>query len=347
MSASPQGCHPEDRQPDVAQPGQAAVIGACRSVTVTSISETGWWDTGRFVEEIAANGGKTACQWEMHFDPDNAAGSCSLVEVEGLRGETTRILLDAGWNRDYMAERFRATGVDRLLAAGAIDFLYLSHEHLDHFWGIEAVLALAPDITILAPGTLSEAAAAWLAGGSFPQAGIANRVPHRGKLTRLLPGGIHRLAGGVASVTFDVPIWLDVRGEQSLYVNVADEGLVCITGCCHQGVVALVDYAIDHLDAGRRLYGLFGGLHIAPLAPLTEEQRETVRALGRYGFRKIAANHCTGAPAIALMHELGYPMVGGSGRDGSQGTDHVGNGDAVRFAAAADLPGGGRIERRQ
>jgi 7,8-dihydropterin-6-yl-methyl-4-(beta-D-ribofuranosyl)aminobenzene 5'-phosphate synthase len=56
-----------------------------------------------------------------------------------------------------------------------------------------------------------------------------------------------------------------------------------------------------------------------------------VHALGRYGFKKIAANHCTGAQAIALMHELGYPILGGSGKNGSSGTDHVGNGDVVRF----------------
>jgi hypothetical protein len=31
------------------------------------------------------------------------------------------------------------------------------------------------------------------------------------------------------------------------------------------------------------------------------------------------------------MHELGYPILGGSGKNGSSGTDHVGNGDVVRF----------------
>ena len=321
----------EERQPTPCQPGHPIAFGACRAVTVTSVSEIGWRDTGKLIEDIEANGGPSACQWGMHFDQDNAAGSCSLVEVEGLNGKMIRILLDAGWNRDYMAERFRATGVDRMLTSGEIDFLYLSHEHLDHFWGIEAVLSLAPEITILAPGTLSEEAMAWLAGGSFLQAGITNRTPHRGKLVLLLPGGVHRLAEGVASVTFDMPFWLDIRGEQSLYFNVAEEGLVCVAGCCHQGVINLVDYAVDNLEGGKNLCGLFGGLHIAPLGPMTDEQRETVKALAKYGFRKIAANHCTGAPAIALMHELGYPMVAGSGKDGSQGIDHVGNGDTVRF----------------
>ena len=321
----------EARQPLVPAAGKPLAIGACRAVTITAVSEVGWWDTPRMMAEMKAGGGPAACQWDIRFDPENAAGSCSLIEIEGLDGSIRRILLDAGWNPEYMAERFRATGVDRLLRDGGIDFLFLSHEHLDHFWGIEAVLRLAPEIPILVPGTLREEGLAWLRGGTFPAAGIANRVPHRGTVVRMLPGGVHRLLEGIASVTFDLPILLDIRGEQSLYANVAGQGLVCITGCCHQGVLNLVDYAAAHLEGGGHAYGLYGGLHIAPFSGMTEEQAGAVRALGRYGFRKIAANHCTGAEAVALMRELGYPVVDGSGRDGSTGTSHLGNGDSVRF----------------
>ncbi|MEJ2328220.1 MAG: MBL fold metallo-hydrolase [Chromatiaceae bacterium] len=227
---------PEERQPDVTVPGHLDSIGACRSLTVTSVSEIGWWSTERLLDDIKSGGGAAACQWGMHFDPDNAAGSCTLLEVEDRLGKVTRILLDAGWNPGYMSERLRATGVDRLLEEGGVDLLFLTHEHLDHFWGIEAVLRLAPEITFLVPGTISDNGLAWLGGGAFPAAGIENRVPHRGKVVRMLPGGVHRLADGVASVTFDVPILLDIRGEQSIYVNIEERGLVCVTGCCHQGV---------------------------------------------------------------------------------------------------------------
>jgi len=170
---------PEERQADVTVPGHLDSIGACRSLTVTSVSEIGWWSTERLLDDIKSGGGAAACQWGMHFDPDNAAGSCTLLEVEDRLGKVTRILLDAGWSQGYMSERLRATGVDHLLRAGGIDFLFLTHEHLDHFWGIEAVLQLAPEITILVPGTISDNGLAWLGGGAFPAAGIENRVPHR------------------------------------------------------------------------------------------------------------------------------------------------------------------------
>ncbi len=291
----------EERQPLAVSASSPAGIGACRSVRLTAVSEVGWWDTARMVAQMTAGGGPEACQWGIKFDTDNAAGSCSLLEVEALDGSITRILIDAGWNSSYMSERFRATGVDRLLENRDIAFLFLTHEHLDHFWGIEAVLKLAPEIPILVPGGLRQEGIDWLRGCEFPQAGIANRTPHRGPIVRMLSGGIHQLLPGLASVTFDLPILLDIYGEQSLYVNVSEKGLVCVTGCCHQGVLNLVDYARTYLEAGKQSYGLYGGLHIAPFGSITEAQAETVRALGHYGFQKIAANHCTGAAAVTLM----------------------------------------------
>ena len=321
----------EERHPLAVSANSSVDIGICRSVKITAVSEIGWWDTSRMLAQMTAGGGPEASQWDIHFDVDNTAGSCSLVEVEALDGSVTRILLDAGWNPEYMSERFRATGVDRLLESGDISFLFLSHEHFDHFWGVEAVLRLAPEIPILVPGGLRQEGIDWLRGATFAAAGISNRIPHRGPIVRMMSGGIHSLLPGLASVTFDLPILLDIRGEQSLYLNVDEKGLVCITGCCHQGVLNLVDYAAKNLNAGRQPYGLYGGLHITPFAAMTEAQADIIRTLGSYGFQKIAANHCTGAEAIALMRELDYPLVGGTARDGSIGTDHPGNGDVVHF----------------
>jgi len=306
-------------------------IGTCRSVRITCISETGWRDNGVLLADIEAGGGVHSNQWEMAWHADNGAGSSSLIEIELTDGRCFRILLDAGWNPDYMSERLAATGVDRMLEDGGIDLLMISHEHLDHLWGLEAVLRLRPDIPIALPATLSAEGEAFLRGADHRRAGARNRIAHTGPLLRHAPGAVHHLADGVAAVTFDLPIMLGIRGEQSLYVNLAQHGIVCITGCCHQTLPRFADFARDHLAGGERLHGLYGGLHIAPFGPLSEEARATVRQLGDYGFRKVACNHCTGAQAVGLMLELGYPVVRGSGRCGSHSDLFIGNGDQVVF----------------
>ena len=85
-------------------------------------------------------------------------------------------------------------------------------------------------------------------------------------------------------------------------------------GCC-----GLADYARRHVAAEDGLYGLYGGLHISPFGPLKPEGEATVKAIGGYGFTRIACNHCTGQPAMQRMAELGYPLVAGR------------NGDTVTF----------------
>ena len=43
--------------------------------------------------------------------------------------------------------------VAKMLKSGEIEFMLLSHWHLDHLWGIESTLKHKPDITIYAPKT--------------------------------------------------------------------------------------------------------------------------------------------------------------------------------------------------
>lgn len=318
-------------RPLAAAPGSRIDIGAARSLKITCVSEVGWRDTGKLMADMKAGGGPNANQWDVAWDPDNSAGSCSLVEVEALDGRRRKFLLDCGWNPAYMSRRFEENGIDRMLKDGEIEFLFLSHEHLDHLWGLEAVLRLKPDITIIVPGTFQPQAYQLIEGAEFAKAGAKNAVHHTGKLIRHSAGGVHPLMDGVASATFDLPILLGIQGEQSIYANLEGKGVVCVTGCCHQTILKFADYAVENLAAGDRLHGLYGGLHIAPFGPLKPEQEEMVRAMGGYGFGKIACNHCTGLPAVEMMTKLGYPVVKGTGRFGSESDLYVGNGDTVTF----------------
>jgi len=79
------------------------------------------------------------------------------------------------------------------------------------------------------------------------------------------------------------------------------------------------------------MYGVYGGLHIAPFGPMNKDREHIVAGMGKYNFKKVACNHCTGLVAVKRMVELGYPVVRGTGRYGSQSDFYVGNGDEVFF----------------
>jgi 7,8-dihydropterin-6-yl-methyl-4-(beta-D-ribofuranosyl)aminobenzene 5'-phosphate synthase len=306
-------------------------FGQCKSVTITCVSEIGWHSNARLVENIQAGGGMQSSQWQIPWDGENARGSCSLLEVEALDGTRRRLLIDTGWNADYMRERFAATGVDKLLAAGEIEALFISHEHIDHLFGLQAVLELRPGITIYVPAGFQPEGFQFLAGTSFPQAGARNAIAHTGRVIRLGNGGVHQLMPGLAAVGFDLPIILGIAGEQSLYAAVQDKGLVSITGCGHQTLARIVEFAQSHLAGGDRLHGLYGGLHLAPFGELAATQEAVIRGMAQHGFERIACNHCTGLPAVQLMTELGYPVVKGTGSQGSASDLYICNGDSVTF----------------
>jgi 7,8-dihydropterin-6-yl-methyl-4-(beta-D-ribofuranosyl)aminobenzene 5'-phosphate synthase len=307
-------------------------IGQCKSVRVKCVSELGWLDTKKLGGQMRAAGGPKTSQWVIPWDPANAAGSCSLVDMETLDGQHHKFLLDTGWSHAYMDECFKREGIDKMLKSGEIEFLFISHEHLDHFWGLQTVLKYNPEIKIIIPATFYSEGLHLLKGAEFITPGACNRIPHQGRLEQLQIGKINKLYEGCAAVAFDLPIVIRVRGEQSLYFNVKDKGLVCVTGCCHQNILTTAEFARQKIAGGEKLYGVYGGLHIAPFGPLQEEGEKIVKGMAKFNFQKVACNHCTGLPAVQKMIDMGYPVVQGSGRYGSKSKLYVGNGDEVIFA---------------
>jgi 7,8-dihydropterin-6-yl-methyl-4-(beta-D-ribofuranosyl)aminobenzene 5'-phosphate synthase len=307
-------------------------IGQCKSVRIKCVSELGWFDDMTIMSSVMNAGGEGANQWGIPWDLKNAAGSCSLIDMEGLNGHHHKFLLDTGWNHQYMDEAFKREGIDKMLKNGEIEFLFVSHEHMDHFWGIETVLKYNPEIKIFLPSTFYPEGMQFISGAEFPSAGAKNLIPHRGELVQIVPKTINKLYDGCAAVAFDLPILLRVRGEESLYFNVKDKGIVCVTGCCHQTILKFASYAQDNIIGGENMFAVYGGLHIAPMGYLTGEQEQLIKDMAKYKFKKIACNHCTGLPAVQKMVELGYPVVTGTGRFGSKNKLYVGNGDEVLFS---------------
>jgi 7,8-dihydropterin-6-yl-methyl-4-(beta-D-ribofuranosyl)aminobenzene 5'-phosphate synthase len=306
-------------------------IGQCKNVRVRCISELGWFDTKKLVSQMKAAGGGKTNQWIIPWDPKNAAGSSTLIDMETLDGRHHKILLDTGWSRDYMDEAYKREGIDKMLKNGDIEVLVISHEHLDHYWGLETTLKYNPEIKIIIPSTFYPEGMFYLRGTEYIIPDAKNKIPHRGELVQCKPGDINKLYDGCALVAFDLPIVIRVQGEQSLYFNVKDKGMVCVTGCCHQGILTFADFAQEKIVGGDNMYGVYGGLHIAPFGPVQPEREYLITGMAKYNFKKVACNHCTGLAAVQKMVELGYPLVKGTARYGSKSDLYVGNGDEVLF----------------
>jgi 7,8-dihydropterin-6-yl-methyl-4-(beta-D-ribofuranosyl)aminobenzene 5'-phosphate synthase len=295
-------------------------IGRVRSLTVKCLSEVAWHDNNRMRQDVKESGGLQADQFDVKWTPENAAGVSALIETVDGGGRPRKILMDVGWDVAYMDEVFRREGIDGMLSHGEIDFLYITHEHVDHFWGLPAALKYRPDVKILIPSGFSEKSRELL-----------QKSGHTGRVVELGPEAPRVLFPGCASVTFDIPIFLKTHGEQALYFHVEGRGMVTVTGCCHPGVIGLLEYAEEAFGGFKEFHGIYGGLHIAPFEEWGPAQEELLDKLKTYRLQQLACNHCTGILTVQKMLERGMPVVRGTGSRGSKSEYYVGNGDTVVF----------------
>jgi 7,8-dihydropterin-6-yl-methyl-4-(beta-D-ribofuranosyl)aminobenzene 5'-phosphate synthase len=295
-------------------------IGRVRSLTVKCLSEVAWHDNNRMRQDVKESGGLQADQFDVKWTPENAAGVSALIETVDGGGRPRKILMDVGWDVAYMDEVFRREGIDGMLSRGEIDFLYITHEHVDHFWGLPAALKYRPDVKILIPSGFSEKSRELL-----------QKSGHTGRVVELGPEAPRVLFPGCASVTFDIPIFLKTHGEQALYFHVEGRGMVTVTGCCHPGVIGLLEYAEEAFGGFTEFHGIYGGLHIAPFEEWGPAQEELLDKLKTYRLQQLACNHCTGILTVQKMLERGMPVVRGTGSRGSKSEYYVGNGDTVVF----------------
>ena len=287
-------------------------IGEIKSLKVTVLSETSWFNNDIFKKNMMDGGGAMGNQYDTAWDKGNSGGYSALLEIEQLDGKKKKLLMDSGWNNGWMDYVFKMHGVDQMLKKKEIDTMVLTHWHLDHYWGIESTLKHNPAITIYAPSTHYPEDLQLLKGGKFEKAGCQNTVAHKGKLIECDASKIVKLMPGVALKMFDVPIILRVRGENVLYFNVKDKGIVTVTGCCHPGILSLYSFARNNFARGDDVYGSYGGLHITLFETWDPKFDDIIKGLKAFKPEKLACNHCTGWLFAEKAAAAGLPIVKGT-----------------------------------
>jgi len=240
-------------------------IGELKGLRIKVVSETSWYENNVFLNDVKGAGGLLVNQYTIPWSVEGVkagykgsslGGFATYIEAELLDGSVKRILLDTGWNPEWMEKRFIEEGVAEKLAKKQIDYWILSHEHIDHFFGVEAVLKYWPDIPVLIPKGFYQEGYDLLKGKAFPKAHVKNDYPHKGKITVLDSSKVNRIFPGFALITFDVPIILRVFGEQAMVFNVKDKGLVLVTGCCHMGIISYLEAVRKKIKGGEKVYAV-------------------------------------------------------------------------------------------
>ena len=220
-------------------------------------------------------------------DPRLAAawGFSALIE----RGGHT-LLLDAGGDPGVFMGNVDALGID----LGRVEAVAVSHAHGDHTNGLAALVERGVNVPLYALPSFASFFRDRF-GGTFA---VEEASPGQ----ELLPGVF--TTGEMVDPVVRIP-------EQSLVVP-TDSGLVVVTGCAHQGIVAIVRRARELFD--RPVFLVLGGFHL--IDKNDAQIAEIVAEFRRLGVRKVGATHCTGEAAIAAFAaEYGEDFVStGAGR---------------------------------
>jgi len=250
-------------------------------------------------------------------------GASYLIEVEGKK-----ILFDVGYS-DAFITNAQKLSIDLL----DVDFVVLSHSHLDHTWGLIPLIRLYTEGMIekrhvkkpklvTHPLTLSGRTM-----GDFPEIGsllpedklsgyfhielsrkpvyLTERLVFLGEIERTNdfegknPIG-RMMENGVEKDDFLV--------DDSALAYKSSAGLIIITGCSHAGICNIVEYA-RKVCGDDRVVDIVGGFHL--LDPSSEQLQGTIAYMKSLCPDSVHACHCTDLNSkIALSRVVDLKEVG-------------------------------------
>jgi len=239
--------------------------------------------------------------------------------VEASEGrKTTRTLYDFGRSGQVLLHNVKILGID----LEKLDFLVLSHGHIDHYGGLAKILRMTGRKCklIVHPEAPRRKRYVRLKDGSY-----AGPWKMKGDLfkefkSRIMTNtdssdlglGIH-ISGeierkndfekGMPNAFMEVEKKLvhdGIEDDQSLFVELEGKGIIVLTGCCHAGVVNTLSSA-QSMFPGQRIYALMGGFHLNNAEGIQMEK--TLEFLLNLNLRYMSAMHCTGYYAQKVLME--------------------------------------------
>ena len=238
-------------------------------------------------------------------------GLSILVDAEGKH-----ILFDTGYSGAFLTNAGKM-GYDLL----DLDYVVLSHGHLDHTWGLthlvrhltEAALegrehsvpqliahpsCFYPRSKPPLPGTGILMSPEQIGQHMPVQATIkplwiSKNLVFLGEIPRKVPFE-HTEPGQRRIVMPDGRVQPDQLLDDSALAYRCTDGLVIITGCSHSGICNITEYARE-ICKERRIVDIIGGLHL--LNPSPEQMEGTCRYLKDAAPQALHACHCTSLEA--------------------------------------------------
>jgi len=262
---------------------------------------------------------------EVAAYPEPGKGSMLWAE-QGLslwieiwnQGQKRSILYDFGRSGQVLLHNAELLGLN----FSQLDFLVLSHGHVDHYGCLLPVLQEAGQECRLFfhPKAYGRRRFVLKTDGTY--AGpweidkrvvdqFGSRIKMNAAPSTIMPG-VH-LSGQIERVTDFEPgmpnafveiegkrVHDEVEDDQAIFIELGDERLVVLTGCCHAGAVNTLELAQKQFP-DRKVHALLGGLHLNCAGE--RQMEKTMEYLSQVGVAHIAAFHCTGYHAQRILME--------------------------------------------